>query len=561
MKGGVGTTLAIWYVVVVVTVFGVTAAFVDRAVRSAFIDELTATTLADSRAVALILGEQQFESDVAGLGQALSVRISVISSTGRVIADSEVDPTVMDNHNGRPEVIEARSQGLGTAIRRSDTLGEELLYVAVLDGDRVVRLAVPLDEVNERMVPVRARSLLGIVVVMLAGVALVAVGSRRTGHLMQSLTASVASVAAGQRPDELLAVGRFEGSPDVAELSDAVKSMADQIAARVGELEKEQELRDRVLGALDEGVLLLRERVVDYANPAARRMLGSSISDTGLLRHHQIVGLAAGETAPLRITLGARLVEVVVGPTGNQSVVVLRDVTDLVRTEAIRRDFVADASHELKTPVAAIRAGAETIQAAADDGDMDAVKRFSAQVERSAERLALIVSDLLDLSRLESRPLDVIPVDLGQLVSDEIAAVDPGEVVLGSTIDSIVIMASPPDVSVAVRNLLTNAIRHTDPGGTIDIGVTTRAGEAVISVRDTGAGIPARDLPRIFERFYRVDAARSRQTGGTGLGLAIVRHVAERHGGRVEVVSELGVGSTFRIYFPMSDGDEPVRQS
>lgn len=551
MKSGLGTKLAVSYVLSVVVVFVVTALFIDQAARSGFIEELTTSTQAQSRAVAVALGTGPVDRSVSDLAEALGVRITVIDAEGVVEADSTADPATMTNHNDRPEIIEARAEGMGTSTRLSQTVGEDLLYVAIRDGDRVVRLAVPLEDVRERMFPVRLRALLGAVVVSIAGLAVVVVVSRRTQRLMRALTASVTQIAAGRSAEELLVGGQLESSPEVSELSEAVRSMSDQIRARVGELETEQDLRDRVLEALDEGVLLLRGALVDYANPAARRMLGSSLSADGRLRNQALASLAAERAAPIRMTFGARLVEVVVEPSADQSVVVLRDVTDRVRTESIRRDFVADASHELKTPVAAIRAAAETIQTAAEDGDMAAVSHFSRQVEASAYRLGRIVSDLLDLSRLEARDLDVGPTDLAALALEEVAAAELDHVTVTVDLDPVVIQGSPPDVALALRNLLSNAARHTDAGGTVHVAVKTEGDEAVVSVTDSGSGIPARDLPRIFERFYRVDTARSRHTGATGLGLAIVRHVAERHGGSVAVQSELGVGSTFRISFPL----------
>lgn len=551
MKSGVGTKLAISYVLSVVVVFVITAVFVDQAARAGFIEELTTSTRAQSRAVAVALRTGPTEESVNDLAEALGVRITVIGAGGVVEADSAADPATMDNHNERPEIIEARAEGIGTSTRLSQTVGEDLLYVAVREGDRIVRLAVPLEDVRERMSPVRLRAILGAVVVSIAGLAVVVVVSRRTQRLMQALTASVTQIAAGQLAEDELVGGRLESSQEVSELSDAVRSMSDQIRARVGELETEQDLRDRVLEALDEGVLLLRGALVDYANPAARRMLGSSLSADGRLRNQAISKMAAEQAAPARMTFGSRLVEVVVEPSADQSVVVLRDVTDRVRTESIRRDFVADASHELKTPVAAIHAAAETIQTAAEDGDMAAVRHFSRQVEASAYRLGRIVSDLLDLSRLEARELDVGPTDLATLAMEEVAAAELGHLTVTVDMDPLVIYGSPPDVALAIRNLLSNAARHTDAGGTVHVAVKTEGDEAVVSVADSGSGIPARDLPRIFERFYRVDTARSRHTGATGLGLAIVRHVADRHGGSVAVESELGVGSTFRIRFPI----------
>jgi signal transduction histidine kinase len=226
----------------------------------------------------------------------------------------------------------------------------------------------------------------------------------------------------------------------------------------------------------------------------------------------------------------------------------------------MRRDFVADASHELKTPISAIQAGSETILRAIDE-DREAARTFAEQVRVNAIRLGRIVGDLLDLSRLEAEDPVFERVRFDEAVRDEAARLDqasgegPVELVLET--EPVEVRGSQSDLRLAVRNLLDNAQRYA-AGGEVRVAVRRVGNAAVLEVTDNGVGIPTRDLPRVFERFYRVDVARSRHTGGTGLGLAIVKHVAERHGGRVEVESQLGVGSTFRLSLPLIDRDDGV---
>jgi signal transduction histidine kinase len=219
----------------------------------------------------------------------------------------------------------------------------------------------------------------------------------------------------------------------------------------------------------------------------------------------------------------------------------------------MRRDFVADASHELKTPAASIQAAAETLERALED-DPAAAARFAGQLRHEAERLSRIVSDLLDLSRLESDRPRFRPVRLDELAREEAGRIDGQARLAGVEVQvdasPATVEGSPKDLTLLVGNLLENAIRYTPRGGTVRLDVGTEDGGAVLTVADTGIGIPTRDLPRVFERFYRVDRGRSRATGGTGLGLSIARHVAELHGGRVEAHSELGRGSTFRLVLP-----------
>lgn len=216
----------------------------------------------------------------------------------------------------------------------------------------------------------------------------------------------------------------------------------------------------------------------------------------------------------------------------------------------MRRDFVTNASHELKTPVASILAASETLQLAIDRAP-ERLPEFASRIEMSARSLARLVSDLLDLSRLEGSSPSFEEVDLESVVRSEVervrtAAAESG-VAIEVTTAPISVVGSEPDLALAVRNLVDNAIRYTDAGGTVTVDLSEDEGDAVLSVADTGAGIPQRDIGRVFERFYRVDEARARETGGTGLGLSIVKHVVESHGGTVAVESELGVGSTFTI--------------
>jgi two-component system sensor histidine kinase SenX3 len=241
--------------------------------------------------------------------------------------------------------------------------------------------------------------------------------------------------------------------------------------------------------------------------------------------------------------------------TGDDRVLLLVvDITERERTDTIRRDFVANASHELKTPVSTIIASAEALQIAVERGDPSA-SGFADRIEGSARQLDRLVGDLLDLSRLEKDKPELAPVRLDQLVRDEVERMRKEAEIRSIDVDLatevVTAMVNHRDVAIAVRNVLDNAVRYTSEGGSIRVDVARDDDTATVSVTDTGEGIPTRDIDRVFERFYRVDSARSRATGGTGLGLSIVRHVAESHGGSVAVESELGVGSTFTMRVPV----------
>jgi signal transduction histidine kinase len=346
--------------------------------------------------------------------------------------------------------------------------------------------------------------------------------------------------------------------------SELLGRSADELQQRLSALDQDRTTMQNVLSSMEEGVVLVGPTGrVRLSNPAADRLLGT--------RHRTMPGLlpmafqeaatkaAAGEAAVgVEVETGspsrwARATAIPVGGDGSVLLVV-RDVTEAKRLESVRRDFVANASHELKTPAASIQAAGETIRSAARD-DPSVIPRFAEQLEREAFRLSRIVSDLLDLSRLETGAELDEEVGLDQVVKEERDRYEEAAREGGLTL-SIGLGPVPPvrgsarDLSLLVRNLVDNAIRYTKPGGRVDVTLSGQGDEVVLSVADTGVGIPTRELPRIFERFYRVDRARSRETGGTGLGLSIVKHVIENHGGTVNVTSELGRGTCFEVRLP-----------
>jgi signal transduction histidine kinase len=348
------------------------------------------------------------------------------------------------------------------------------------------------------------------------------------------------------------------------------QAAADQAAAALAEQSRssadEREVQAMILASMEEGVLLFDAggaRV--FANRAITRHLGDAPASADLLlpiAFRDAVGRAGddGPTVRTEAETGAptRWLRAAAQPVGTDGSVLLvvRDITEARRLDAIRRDFVANASHELKTPVASIRAAAETLGDGAID-DHDAAHRFTEQLERDADRLGRIVSDLLDLSRLETGSELLDRVALDAIAEDEVARrqeqATAADVTLSVQVDGVpAIRGSSRDLALMTGNLIDNAIRYSSAGGSVSVEVRAERDAVVLRVTDTGAGIPQRDLPRIFERFYRVDQARSRETGGTGLGLSIVRHVSENHGGDVTVTSELGQGSTFEVRLPTS---------
>ncbi len=357
--------------------------------------------------------------------------------------------------------------------------------------------------------------------------------------------------------------------------SDAPSSAADLLAFVGAELRQANEKivlatqestrREAALAHTADGVLIVQPNgIVEYANPTARLFMQNRVLDVThrlgqpdlerLVAEASLSGQAVAEDVTLWVPgakpARARAVPLADGAT----VLLLSDLSETYRIDRVRRDFVANVSHELKTPVAAIRALAETAGTALATEDHATATRFVERLGVEASRLASLVVDLLDLSRVEAQAeFELTPVAVDSLLAEAadraraVAEVKEIELVVQET--EIEIDADSAQLTMAVKNLVDNAVRYSERGK-VELAAVCRAEWVAISVADQGIGIPTDEIPRIFERFYRVDKARSRATGGTGLGLAIVRHVAENHGGRVEVESELGSGSTFTLLLP-----------
>ena len=424
-------------------------------------------------------------------------------------------------------------------------------------------------------VPVAALVALGVGLAGLA-LALTAITARTLGRPLPGLARSVDRLARIALPG-----WRWTHPNDLGGIAGELGAMVPRLRDRLDELTEERDRASQILDALADGVLLLdgAGRLL-VANPSARawfglpddlrpglplrRVLGvaqvADLADEAVAKRAPVTGVVTVVLPEYR-TLALRAFPLADrGPTG-RTVVTLSDITQRRRLEVLRRDFVANASHELKTPVAALRALAESLESAIGD-DPPQARRFAARVGREAERLEALVRDLLDLSRVEGRTLDVEPLDLVGLVKEVVEPyaerAEERHVRLRTALQAGTTMRGDrAQLSLLLSNLLDNALRHTNSRGMVRVSVEAADGTVVLQVADTGEGIPTVELPRIFERFYRVDKARTRRTGGTGLGLAIVRHVAEAHGGIVTVDSEVGKGSTFTVTLP-SAGPPPI---
>ena len=527
-----------------------------------------ATTLTDqARLVASTLPADSVEwPDYSRrAGRAGRVRITLIDGTGRLRADTDVPDAELpqvENHSTRPEVAAALRGGRGTDTRRSATTSTEFMYVAVRGGPGIVRVAMPLDQVDRAVGAAQRSVILAAVLALLLGAPLAWLAGRSVAGPLTEAAKAARTIAAGGTP-------HFprSGIPDMDGMVGALREMHEELESRFDALSRKQAESAALVNAMVEGVLSSDARgQVLTANPAARRLLGyspdQSLPALQVLFHQKparaaVEATLGGETVPDReVLIDERICLLSARPLPEGgAVLVLHDLTDIRRLETIRRDFVANVSHELKTPLTSISGYAETLLA--EHSDEPTTRKFLETILSNARRMQQLVDDQLDLSRIESGSWRPAP----RLLPTEAALRDAwtGTTTPGGPPHHFRVAVSPGAESLRVdpdafrqvlANLYDNARRYTPPGGAITALAAPEGAGIRISVRDDGSGISSDHLPRIFERFYRADPSRSRARGGTGLGLAIVKHMVEAHGGRVWAESELGAGTTIHSWFP-----------
>jgi two-component system, OmpR family, phosphate regulon sensor histidine kinase PhoR len=513
-------------------------------------------------------------------------RVTVITAEGLVLADSQADPQTMENHSDRPEVVEAMAEGSGRSIRRSATLNRELLYYALRQPSAtgkpfVMRFALPEETVGQVLGPFRRSLWLASAVILLLASAIIILVSRSFSERIERLTAFSERVAEGDfRPQS------SDGTGDALDrLSHSLNQTSARLDRTIRTLTEERNLSSAILGSMVEGVLVVNgsERVV-FANQSFAEILDLKVppqAGSGLVevvRQTELIEAARkvlrGEprveseivTGTLRQHFFAATVASVRAAETNGAVMVLHDITDLRKLERVRRDFVANVSHEFRTPLTAIQGFAETLLAGAMN-DPQNRERFLGIIVEHSRRLARLTEDLLMLSKmdadrleLETRRIPVGPFVESCIETSMPRAIEKDLKLLVNLADRVPDIAGDRRrMTEVLQNLLDNAIQYTPAGGQIMVSAGPRNGEVVFTVSDTGIGIPQADQPRIFERFYRVDVARSREVGGTGLGLSIAKHLVETHGGRIWVESEVGRGSQFHFSVPMFDSERSSR--
>jgi two-component system phosphate regulon sensor histidine kinase PhoR len=516
------------------------------------------------------------QEEAVRIGELISARVTLVAGDGRVVGDSsETAATLphMPNHATRPEIVQARMAGLGTARRYSTTLRIDMLYVAVPVGHSdvsIARVALPLTDARQQL-RIVMRALLAALGIALAGAVLIAwVLTGRIGARVRAIAEAARRYRAGDLTGARVPYGRDE----LGVVATALDESVHELGRRVEELARDRARMEAILGSMTEGVIIVDGAGrLQLANGAARRML--ALEDAAIGRHylevnrHPILdGLLSealgGEVpSPRELSLpnaGARLAMAYAAPAAGAqafgAVLVLHDVTEERRVDRVRRDFVANVSHELRTPLTAIRGYAEAL--AEDDVSADQRRQFVEILTRHTARMERLVRDLLRLARLDAgqdtlHAATINTRDLMQGVQDDLSRMldERGQrVEISIAPGAETFTADEAKLREVLQNLIVNASTYAPAGTRVSLDASLDGRRFAIAVSDEGPGIPEADLSRVFERFYRVDKSRARDPGGTGLGLAIVRHLVELHGGEVRAENLAPAGTRVVITLP-----------
>jgi two-component system phosphate regulon sensor histidine kinase PhoR len=518
------------------------------------------------------------DSLVKAIGRPVNVRITIIGPDGRVLGDTTADPTRMENHRYRPEVQAALAGRVGTAMRRSASDFAEHLYVAVPSATRpgwVMRVAIPLDLYRRRQRDALTVLAMGALMAVGLAVLLGFLSTRRITRPLERMQAGLERLERGEFGARLAP----ESEDEIGRLGRTLDRVQEQLEATIGSLTLQRNQREAILSSMVEGLVAVDgENRVLLVNSAAAHVLGlapAEVRGRPLLEVARIpqlvqfveevrrsqkplgVELVVHDPRPRWLELhGAALHEATQGPPG--AVVVFNDVTRLRKLEEVRKEFVANVSHELKTPITTIKGFVETLLAGGALADPASARRFLEIIARHSDRLQNLIDDLLYLSRLEyeERGIALQPVDLRGVVERSTANFEDAARRRGIELDLRIetehthILGDGSLISRALDNLIDNAVKYSHPGGRVEVALRQAPGEVLLQVADHGIGIPEEHMPRITERFHRVDTARAREMGGTGLGLAIVKHIVRVHSGHLQIESRLGEGSRFTIRIP-----------
>ncbi|HXE91071.1 MAG TPA: ATP-binding protein [Terriglobales bacterium] len=565
MRSRIFTKLLLAFLLVIAVATATLDFVVRRAWENSLRGEIERSLTEKTRLLAARVRHTSTESLAAVVkeeAQAAGARATVVESSGKVLADSEGDPLTMENHATRPEFRAALAGGTGSDVRRSQTVGVEFLYVAVPIAGGAVRLAYPLTEIAETTAEIRRGLLRGSALAVLMATLLAAVLAHSIAGRLRRIVEFAQRIASG----DLSARVAERSTDEIAQVAAALDATARQLEQSFRALDHSRHQLEAVLNGMQEAVIAVGpDGRTEWANGRMRELvegirLGAPLVET--VRQPELLK-AVEEAAARREVRRARVSGVVPGRTfevtaaplaADGAVAVLHDLTEIERVEQTRRDFIANVSHELRTPLTSIQGYAETLIESGAGGE--AGREFLEIIRKNASRMARLTEDLLTLARVESgeRAFELRPVDAGELLEDAVQSFR--ETARARGVELVVenratrsVLADRDSIHQVFANLIDNALKYSPAGGRVVVGArqdgAEPGGRIEFFVRDQGPGVASEHLPRLFERFYRVDKARSRESGGTGLGLAIAKHIVLAHGGTIRAESELGHGSTF----------------
>ncbi len=553
-------------------VIAVATLILDVAIRSAWEHSLSAQIESSMREKTRLFAARvqtdkstPIQQLVEEAGKAADARATVIRSDGTVLADNEAAAARMENHLTRPEFIEALQHGrLGMSRRFSHTIGVDFLYVAVPIPGGAVRMAYPLSAIQESSRAIRRTLLRASLLAVLAAILLSAFAAQSVAGRLRRIVAFAERVSAG----DLSARITDHGSDEISQVAGALDTTARKLQQSFDEVENSRNQLETLLNSMEEGVIAVSpDKKVQWANGVMRRYLNGAVRlqapvvetnrDPEFLRAVEgALQNRSAQTARAVSVLPGKIFQVTAAPMlGGGVVVVLHDLTDVERVEKTRRDFIANVSHELRTPLTSIQGYAETLLEPGLQPEQG--REFLEIIQKNAARMTRLTEDLLILARVESgeKEFALVNVPASQLLQETLQSFR--EMARGRSVELAIESSSERCVSADVdaiqqvlANLVDNALKYGAGGGKIFLGARENNGSVEFYVRDLGAGIASEHLPRLFERFYRVDKARSRESGGTGLGLAIAKHIILAHGGTIRADSRLGHGSTFAFTLP-----------
>ena len=574
------------YLLVVVVALVAATALGSAALRGFYLDRTAADLTARARLVGLQIDAHLAPVDAVAVdrlckhvGRIVETRITVMAPSGKVLGDSLADPAQMASHHDRPEFIAAQEGAVGRAMRHSDTLHQPMMYVAVPLGKAapptaVVRCALPVSDIDTQLKRIHGRIAVGGVAIALLAAGLSWWMARRLSLPLKALQTGAQRFAEGDLAHRVPVYDTLE----LSALAEAMNHMAVQLDESIkGAIRRRNEMAT-ILASMGEGVVALDkdERIVQANEPAAAMISGLQTDKlvgrplTEVIRHSELKRLVdrareADQSTEADLTIhqpAAKTLFIRCTPLRDPNerrvglLLVISDVTHVRRLEHMRRDFAANVSHEIRTPLTAIRGFVETLYHGGVD-DPEEIRRFLGIIEKHVQRLGAIIDDLIKLSRIErdaeSREIALAVEDVGDVVRGaadlcQAAAAARGiRIACQGPAEAVMAPISAPLIQQALVNLIDNAVKYSPAGTAVAVGLEAEKEWVRITVSDEGPGIARHHLPRLFERFYRVDQARSRKMGGTGLGLAIVKHIVQAHGGEVSVDSIPGRGTVFTI--------------